>query len=768
VEELAEVRGSWRVLTGVFFVSFGVLMFEIALGRIFSVMFAYHYTFVILSMAIFGLGAGGLFVHLYRSRLPGMPVALAFSVPAVTFLLLRLPSFGGPRSLTTYVLASVVLSAVPFFFAGAVLSEIFRDLPRRSSGIYAVDLLGAALGALWAVKALNLYGGVGAALSAGVSVALGTFFLLYSSAGRTGAALGLIAATSAFLSDHIFGYYGPVSMVRGKELYDFLRASKAEIVENRWSAFGRTDLVKVAEDRMYLFVDGTAGTIMYRFDGKFERPLVENLKEDIEYFPFLFLNPEEKENALVIGSGGGRDVLLALLGGVGRITAVEVNPDIVALVKKYSDFNGGIYTGYGDVEVVVAEGRNYIKRSKDLYDLIILALPITKTSRSPEGYALTENYLFTVESIGDYLDHLTPEGRIIVLAHHIAEVFKLFSISVKALERMGVSNADAMDHMYMVGLSGPSLFVLKKSPFTLEESEIRHRSIHLSRYIALVKSLFFPNLWGCHLFDRFLVGVNQGSMPFDLIDLYVKSPVDLSPVTDDRPFFYKGEQGLPSTVMAVLLWATVLSGTSILLPSMFVRRERAKCSFGWMSLLFPLLGVGFMMAEISLIQKLNFFIGEPVISVAVLLSVLLAGGGIGSFLSGYVGSDRTRRFISLSALVVSLGIVAELAFLPALSRASLALSLVGRSLVGGMAVLPLGIAMGFPFPLGIKMLDRVGRGDLIPWMWGVNGAFSVLGSVLAIVIAITLGYSYALIASALCYSAVALLFRGFRARDGCA
>ena len=266
---------------------------------------------------------------------------------------------------------------------------------------------------------------------------------------------------SVLLCTNLTGLYQPdipIGENPAKQIHTALYdpSLKGRIIETRWSAFGRTDLVEFSDhpEQMHIYVDGTAGTPMYSFSGDIGAPgsAVSSLKADFPgYFPFLFLEEGEKNNALIIGPGGGRDILLALMGGVGQVTAVEVNEDIVDIVREYSWYNGGVYTSLDNVDIVVDEGRNFLKRQEDKYDIIMLSLPYTNSSRSLEGYALTENFLFTTNSISDYLERLTDEGRLVVVCHNDVEISRLLSISLATLSESGASNATAMKQLYIVG-----------------------------------------------------------------------------------------------------------------------------------------------------------------------------------------------------------------------------------------------------------------------------------------------------------------------------
>ena len=342
----------------------------------------------------------------------------------------------------------------------------------------------------------------------------------------------------------------PIGKNPSKEIHDALSSFGGKIVETRWTAFGRTDLVEFKDypDHMDIYIDGTAGSPMYRFNGKLNDPgsRIKRLKSTFPgYFPLLFLQEEERNNALLIGPGGGRDILLALMGGVREIIAVEINKDLVDLVRKYSWFNGQIYTGLKNVNIIVSEGRNFLKRQKEKYDIIILSLPVTNTSRSLEGYALTENFLFTTESILDYLDHLTDEGRLVVVGHNDAEILRLLSLSLAALKKRDINVTSAMSQIYIVGSDEYLVFVLKKTPFRPTEAFQMYQAIHRFDLESILS--YFPYIREAGAINPALMALGHGKIVFEDLEKIVRDRgYDISPVTDNRPFFYQFEVGIPS------------------------------------------------------------------------------------------------------------------------------------------------------------------------------------------------------------------------------
>lgn len=772
-------RTSRILLAAIFLISLSLIAFEITLSRVLSVLLSYHYVFVILSIALLGLGMGGLTVHLFGSKESDrqkkffflslftclFSLALSFSVLLMILI--------GYLDIHENILIHGFLLFFPFFFGGAVLAKVYRMFPGASARIYGVDLVGAALGALMVMKAVDLLGAINASFLLGVVASVGG--LLFAIQGewknRKGFALSifslLIVSILFFMGlSHSFLPDLPIGRNSDKEIHEALdeSSSNGKIVETRWSAFGRTDLVGYSHfpDRMDIYIDGTAGSPMYKFNGKVDDPgtAIESLKKDFPgYFPFFSLREDEKNHILVIGPGGGRDILLALMGGVQKITAVEVDRDLVDLVRSYSRYNGGIYDHFRNVKIVVEEGRNFLKRAREKYDLLLLSLPVTNTSRSLEGYALTENFLFTSDSIHDYLDHLTDEGRLIVVGHNDAEILRLLSISLVALNEKGISPVEAMKRIYILGSDDYPVFVMKKAPF--EQKEMVELLNSMIQRGVEKGSSYFPYIRQEEGLNPALVALGLGVLGLhDLIRMVEEKGFDISAVTDDRPFFYKIEKGIPKAIWLVFWPSAAICLLTLFFP--FIKKDKPKAAethdLMKLVVLFLLIGIGFMLIEISFIQRFGLFLGQPVLSLSVLLFSLLTGAGLGSFWSGRIVSDKIKKGIGVASLFVGAITITYTFLLPGTLNQLLGLDLSVRIAATLLLLIPIGFFMGFPFPLGIRYLKEMAMESEIPWMWGVNGVSSVFGSVLTIVVAISIGFTGALLLSACCYFIIFFIF----------
>jgi len=751
---------------GIFLFSASLLLLEITFTRLSSVILSYHYVFLVLSTAMFGLGMGGLAAYYIADKpengnkyLIASCALFVIFIPISIVLMTWLPY-------TSNIFFYAFLMFIPFFFAGILLAVIFRLYPEESSRLYAADIFGAAAGVAAAIFLLREFGGINSALFASVSASVALIFFsmrnkkIILSAFLTGITIFVFIINLSFqLAKEV-----PVGDDPIKDLNRLIADPEkgGGIIETRWSAFGRTDLVrhKNENDVMTLFVDGTAGTPMYRFNGDIKNPdgIVKEIPKTFPgYFPFLFLKDNEKESALIIGSGGGRDVLVALMAGIKDITAVEVNRELVDIVKGYSKYNGGIYTNYKNVNIVVDEGRSFLKRSNHKYNSIILTLPVTKSSRSIEGYSLTESFLLTEESIIDYLEHLKDDGQLIVLMHNKMMALRMASLSLSAMKKIGIDNQTAMKQLYLFGDKLP-LFVLRKMAFT--EDEIGLRIAEMQRLGFGDGIMFMPyNKINAHdSVNKALLLIAGGAVSIEKI--IKATDKDISAVTDDSPFFYKFEKGLPDNVLLLLYLSIILSILIAVLPFIAAKKDgrNSKTNFLRPVLLFLLLGAGFMILEVSLIQRFILFLGSPVISMSVFLITLFIGMSLGSFYTNRFTDNGIGYKIGLYAIIIGAVIIAYSMLLPNLFRFLIGYDFIIRVIAAAMLVLPLGFLLGIPFPSGIRLLKQKEKGFLIPWMWGINGAASVLGSVLAVAVAIMAGFTSAQFISAGCYLFIGFLY----------
>ena len=687
-------------------------------------------------------------------------------------------------------------AGLPFAVSGWILSRLFRLYTQMTGSLYAADLAGAAAGALFVPVLLPALGPAQSIL------ALATILAAVGAAGMVGHRWGaktLIASATAIVAvgilylnsgNALFGET-PIGKDPDKDLYRLttLQGGSTEIVDSRWSTFGRTDLVRFDNDStmMTLFIDGAAGTNMLRFNGDLadsSRTFMQATQDFGGMIPLLNLRDDQKDNALIIGPGGGRDVLLTLKAGFKKITAVDINPQMVEIVKDYRKFNGGIYTGYKNVKVVVAEGRNYLRHIDEKYDVIMLFMPITKSSRSLNAFALSESYLFTKEAFADYQRHLTDEGSLLIMGHDMPEAPKLTTTALATMLDEGMTVRQAMNHLYILGSHMMPLFGMRKTALQPSESDFLHSAAHYTMfdcrysYIPGVEQQLLPPPLsssidaGVPMMNPLFIAVAEGKVPLERFERGVG--FNLVPANDDRPFFSQYGFSVPAVVVTVLWVALAVLAAVLFIPGLRFRFRMSRFSGSstsssksddhtageagqnpfswWLPIFFIAIGMGYIVIELALFQKLIFYLGDPSRSLALLLASLLAGSGVGSLIS----RNSKGRGAMLGGLFSAVAAMCVLIFMPAVFSALHDSSLPMQQIVAAVALFLQGLPMGLMFPIGLRVAEmRLGK-PAVPWMWAINGSASVVGSALAIVIAMSAGYSWSLIFGGACYGIAAL------------
>lgn len=765
------------VLGGVFLMALATLAFEVGLTRAFSVLLRYHFVFLAISLATCGLGVGGLvdFLALRRSRQGASgealsPLALGAALAfAGSIALLFTPALAA-RLTSLAVVGGICL--VPFVLVGAFLSHAFAIWSAQGGRLYFYDLSGAALGSCLVIVALQLLGATNVPLLCGLLAALAG--LLTASGALPRALAGAVAALmvaglvvnlrSPFID---LPAIPPSAGQSAKPLFMELGNPniKAEIVHTAWNAFARTDVVRYArpdgtfhdDDELYVYTDGEVPTNIIPFDGNLQS-VADRYHDFLGFFPFRTGRPRQ---VLLIGPGGGLDVLMSLAVGATVIEGAELNPSMLPIVRRYRHLAGPVYD-YANVDVRVEEGRSYVRRSQRRYDLIYMALTKTATTAS-SSLALVESYVHTVEGFQDYLRHLTENGQVAVVCQHPLVLVRLMLTAYEALVREGVPPHQAMRHLAAASVPrehyvlGPyrHLLLVGRAPLTAARArELAQEAIALH-----LVPVFFPGAYEPEPFAR----LAAGQMTMDQFVAYVdrwwgQTPVNVAPCTDDRPFVIDFHPGIPAHMrnfaLGVFLLVVLFSVGTIV----HLARTGAADGPSWGLLTgaviyFCLLGAGYMLLEVCLAQKLILYLGYPALTLSVILFSLLVGSGLGSLFSQRWPRPQMLRTAAVAALLVSLGTVALIVLLPPLLSATLVWPITRRCLMVMALLVPLGFGMGIPFPTGLR---EVGTwpGSIVPWAWGVNGVASVLGSMLAMLLGKLFGFQTVLLGGAAVYALV--------------
>jgi hypothetical protein len=802
----AELRPA--TLAGVSLISAALLMTELALTRIFSVTMYYHFAFLAISIALFGLSASGVYVYLARRPLSRWSVGAVLAVHALAYAVVTTVSLavllrvrvGLNYSLHNLVLmlAIYTLAALPFFAGGAVLSLAISRLSARINLVYAADLGGAALGCLLLLPLLNQLGAPGVIFTTAVFGAVAAVCFSPGGARRlryasTAAAVVLIAWAAHAAGLVTFDVSDTKGHVGDRVLFSkwnsFSRIAVYDRQHGDWSLSPRYK-GPVPETR-FMDIDSAASTPILRFHGDVSEAdylryeltaLAYQLKDGGSRQGVLRTGQDERADrgsagptftALVIGPGGGRDLLSALVFGASRVDGVEINPIIAndVMQGQFRDFSGGLYDN-PRVRIFVEDGRSFVRRSPDRYDIIQASLVDTWAATAAGAYTLTENTLYTVEAFDDYLEHLKDEG-VLTITRWVFDGLRLVSLAQEACAQRGW---DASTRLAIVQQGRVATFLLKKSVFTASEiTKLRSVAEELGFTI-----LYLPPADGVPAIAA-QPGDGDGTVasrepgPGDyarLIEVsdreafYAQYPLDVRPTTDDRPFFFHttklkdqtsvafGRTMLFGNGLSALMTLMAISGVLVLLfvlgPLALTGRELLGSHWlGWL-VYFGLLGAGFMLIEVALLQRFVLLLGHPVYSLTVTLFSLLVGGGLGSFLSRrFPDAGLPNRLLVTLAGIVIVAVLGVLA-LPAVVRAGIAGPLAGRIAGTAALLIPAGLLMGIPLPAGIRLLSAR-RPELIPWVWAINGALSVVGATLAVFVAMNWGFSVTLLTGASCY-----------------
>jgi spermidine synthase len=771
-------RQHFLIGLGLFLTTSSLLMLEISLTRIFSVIMWYHFAFFTISVAMFGLATSGLVVFSFPKfftkeralwQTYAAVVAFAVAVPAcfalftanpaqvfVTGFLEKAKAGGFLSVIAVLELAALYLSAViPFFICGLVIAILLRHYGHMAGQLYFWDLAGAGIGCIATILVLDIFGGPGSMWAVAVLAALAaaTFAASIPSGERRVAALLLAALFGGLLfTNSIFGWL---------QIHYTRSPADREIVQERWNSFSRVSVERFeSQDSLLIAIDAASNTMISGWNG--DAAELEKYRYGLIATQYAVM---DQPSVLIIGSGGGIDILTALSWRARAIQAIEVNPIIVDLMMNdYADFSGRIYHA-PNLSVAADEARSWIRRTPKRFDIIQAGYVDTYAATASGAFTLTENTLYTVEAYQDYLDHLTPDGIMSMQRYYEEQPqqgIRLVSLALEALRLRGDDDPSA--HIAVLRKGERASVLLKNSPFS-EPDVLALEEFSEKGGIELVAA---PGRPGKGLYGELLRAEN----PREVIDSY---PYDISAVGDDRPFFFyvvkptqfweglllrSGEAMNSRAVFiltSLLIVVALLSVVVLLLPAWFGRHRISSDALPAM-LYFAALGLGFMLVEIGLLQRLMLFLGHPTLALSVVLSVLLVSAGLGSGWTRTIPLEKTGSYLGALILLV-IGIILLVSFMwPPLLRAWIGLERPLRILVSIATIFPVGFLLGTAFPLGIRRL-AAGRGPLIPWAWSVNGMCSVFGSVLAMVVAINSGFTATLLAGAVCYVFALLLIR---------
>jgi hypothetical protein len=788
------------VMLAVALVSMASLLLELALTRLFSVVLFYHFAFFAISVALLGLGSGGVFAHIRQAwlerfdmRALGSRLCLLNSIfiLASVEVVLHTPvslevtgqNFG---KLTIIYLAA----AVPFFLTGLLFSVLFARSSSQIPYLYGADLAGGSSACLLVVPLLNFIGAPNALLLASacmavaaalwadqiklrrMAYALAAVFVLLMAANYSGKIIDVIYAKGAYRDPKWVEY-------------------------SRWNAISRIEVNTQLGGR-YIVIDADATTAIMNVDPAWwdhdgaPTPTHTGLpaKPGFNWKKSLMAAAPSVANVLrphgefaIIGPGGGVDVMRAVASGSPNVTGIEINPTIVNNVMRgrYADYSFHLYD-LPQVHIHVQDGRSYVRSSHDKYDVVQMTLVDTWASTAAGAFALSENNLYTIEAFREYFSHLEPDGMIAITRWEFRqprEALRVVSQAIESLHQVGV--ADPRQHFVLVADGGlnedgrPVLVLAKKTPFTASEYAA------VAAHVRENQNLIWLNPTAEY---AGLQPLPPAAAAFhDLIEsnnpsLFARDyAYNVGPVSDSAPFFFftlktrhvianilagtghgmDWRINLGVVVLGMLLIISILAVAAFLiLPLALHRRHEnnARTTSILALLFFIAVGFGYILVEISLIQRFVLFLGHPTYALTVVVFLLLLSSGAGS-VAARRWIPRGNRILPLLGLIAGL-ILLNVLVLPRLLSIAIGLPFIIKLVLSGVVLAPLGFLMGMPFPTGLRLVKTV------EWAWALNAAASVLGSVMAMIIAIHYGLTVTLVCAAVAYLLAAGCSRTWR------
>ena len=787
-------------------ISATVLAYEILLTRIFSIAQWHHFAYMVISIALLGFAASGTFLAL-RSQLvdrfnriyiTNLILFSIFSLPCVLFaqqFAVHPEQLLWDPTQMIRVTAAYLLLALPFFFAANAIGLALMRFRHKVPQIYAADLIGAGLGSIAIVgllyqlfpidvlKVLCVLGFVAAVIAAfergfhriGISIMVITAILLLIVLNILPTTwFNLSVSPYKSLSQQLNVIDAYVETERSSPLGMLSVVNSPMIPMRHAPGLSLNTTVEVPEQRG-IFTDGNGISPIDAYNKREDSAYLDNLTSALPY------HLKQLEHVVVLGAGGGTLVRQALYHGTSFVTGVELDRQIIKLLREeYRDFSGGIYD-HNSVNVQIKEARGFLAANPERYDLIQVALIDSFAASSAGLYALNENYLYTVEALGEFFAHLN-QGGYLGISRWVKlpprDALKLFATAVEALHRAGV--VDPAKQLLLIRGWQTTTLLIKNGHFSKQEINntkqfCKTRSFDLAFYADMPASLAnrYNMLPEAYYYQGAKALLGESSEQF-LKDY----KFNIKPATDDRPYFFyffkwrtlaeifslRGKGGTPLLesgyviLFATLIQAVLISLALIVLP-LWKHMRANNVQRGRMVGYFASLGFAFFFVEIAFIQKFLLFLHHPVFAVAVVLSGFLVFAGLGSYLAGRWQTTQDAHGLVVMS-VISIGVLGmlyalvlpNLVFEP-LIGSPMPLKLAMSLLLIGLLAIP----MGMPFPLGLARLGEQAKKQ-IPSTWAINGCASVISAVLATVIAIHFGFTVVVLLAVALYFLAAFMF----------
>jgi hypothetical protein len=714
-----------------------LLFYELLVSRLFTIFLPAYFAYMVVSFSILGLGLGGLLTYYLSMR---------HEFPAMTFTWAYIVSYIGTISVVFWApflgnaVVYVILATMPFIYGGALIAHVF--MTQNTFSAYLADLAGALVGVAGAVLLMNYAGLPQAVVAAFVLAALLGVIL---SERRSSAAVALvlivtlISANGALTQSYTHGFRGFMTSP-----YVRLLSFGREIAFTSWDSFARTDVVASKDDPHEKVVGLNGNSLSTLVHWRDDPGEMQYLKNRIGYLP---MEMGSQGRIALIGSGGGEEIIFALLAGFEDITAIEINRGTVLAQQALADYSGDLYR-HPRVTAVVGDGRSYMRQTTRTFDHIYLSLVMNQTRDSMVN-TLSENFIYTKQALADYLERLNPGGQVSFVLHDQMDLLRVLTTVIEYFGDRGVQIEDVARRIVIAfkpseGRHGIMFPLLAVSPEPLTPAAIGQAADIIQRYGFT--PIHLPGIVNEELLRRLSAG--ETTVP----QLAAGLPFDITPTTDDRPWFYHFGRGAPAPLWDLLMVGSALMGVVYYLGA---RRGRRRVrGFGGYFAMFALIGAGFIGLEITLMQKLILWLEHPTTSFVTVLTILLIGAGVGNLMQIKWGIFRRRNPLAYLVLCAAVQVVA----LSRLTAWGVAQPVWIKIAATSAVLLPVGFLMGIPFPMALGVLRQRGHGEMVPFFWSVDGLGTVVGSVLTVICALVFGFTVTSYAAIAVYAGAAVLF----------
>ncbi len=781
---------------GIFLISLCTILLEFTLTRILSVVLWYNFAFMVISVALLGFGISGTFLSV-NEKIKKIPtdkllsyLSLSYGISVMfTFIVMNKIPFD-PFSLFSesvqfvYLPIYYLLITLPFFIAGLIISVLLTKYKSEINKLYFFDLIGAGLACFAFVILMPSFGGNGTM----VFIAIGGFLtaIIFGFSNYKWLSFVnfiLIGFSLFFLTD--LDKMLPINSSENKIYGNFIKQNPHKKLMTEWNTISKIDVMKEDEgsedgyDILTAIIDdGNATTTIPNV----KKLPPETKPADASNLAFATFTPDDSvDKVFIVGSAGGGEILTSLYHKAKDISAVEINGilnDIIS--EKLIYWTGPLVKGNKNVRLITDDARSVLSSKGDIYDVILSAHTISSSAVSSGAMSMVENYILTQEAIQEYITHLNDDGGVLYITRPETQIPKLITSLRKAQSVTNQGKNDNKNNI-IIFRRAPSEFegdksfmggvMYKKDGYSdVDVINVRNEASMLNLEI-----LYDPLQKQEGIYKELIESDNLDN----IIDNY---KTDIEPATDNKPFFdnnigfknltiesmkevfsqnekailaLKDRPVAETTLIVILIQSILVAGFFILLPLKLVK-DKGDNKFNKKFLVyFACLGLGYIMIQVCLIQKFTLFLGQPVYTLLTVISSMLIGSGIGSMFSFKFFNNSNKKLVIIFSLIAVLVLLIGI-FNPILFSNSVRLELIWRIIITIIIIFPLGFFMGMPFPIGMSMIDNA-QTKFAALGWGVNGFFSVIGTVITIMMAMTTGFTVVFITAAIVYLFAMLL-----------